>query len=128
MSRAGRGKNPLFHAFVEAGRQAGYEVTKDYNGQKQEGFGPFEQTVWKGRRWSAADAYLKPALRRYNVRLVPGLATRILIEDGRATGVALSGASVAEVRARREVIVSASAFNSPKLLMLSGVGPAAHPG
>ena len=122
----GTRENPLFHAFVEAGRQAGYEVTEDYNGGKQEGFGPFEQTVWKGRRWSAADAYLKPALRRFNVRLVSGLATRILIEEGRATGVALTGGPVPEVHARREVIVSASAFNSPKLLMLSGIGPAAH--
>ncbi len=123
-----RGKrlNPLYHAFVEAGRQAGYEVTDDYNGAKQEGFGAFEQTVYKGRRWSAADAYLKPALRRYNLRLVGGLATRVLIENGRATGVALGGAAVGEVRARREVILSASAFNTPKLLMLSGIGPAAH--
>ena len=58
----GRRANPLYHAFVEAGRQAGYELTGDYNGEKQEGFGPMEQPVWKGRRWSAATAYLKPAL------------------------------------------------------------------
>ena len=63
-------KNPLFRAFVEAGRQAGYPVTADYNGQQQEGFGPMEQTVWRGRRWSAANAYLRPALRRSNVTLV----------------------------------------------------------
>jgi choline dehydrogenase len=56
--------NPLYRAFVEAGAEAGFELTDDYNGEKQEGFGPMEQTVWKGRRWSAANAYLKPALKR----------------------------------------------------------------
>ena len=55
--------NPLFHAFVEAGRQAGYPVTGDYNGHQQEGFGPMEATIWKGQRWSAANAYLKPAMK-----------------------------------------------------------------
>jgi len=87
--RVTRGKrdNPLFHAFVEAGRQAGYPVTDDYNGAQQEGFGPMDQTIWKGRRWSAADAYLKPALKRRNCKLVRGLATRIVIDNGRAIGV-----------------------------------------
>ena len=117
-------KNPLFHAFVEAGRQAGYEITKDYNGEKQEGFGPFEQTVHKGRRWSAANAYLRPAQKTGNCTLVNGLAEKIVIEDGRATGVRLAGGQT--IRAAREVIVAASAINSPKLLMLSGIGPAAH--
>ncbi|WP_299687702.1 choline dehydrogenase [uncultured Tateyamaria sp.] len=116
--------NPLFHAFVEAGRQAGYPVTQDYNGQQQEGFGPFEQTVWKGRRWSAANAYLKPALTRPNCDLVRGLVERVVMEDGRAVGVALASGQV--VRARREVILAASSINSPKILMLSGIGPAAH--
>ncbi len=116
--------NPLYHAFVEAGRQAGYEVTDDYNGEKQEGFGPFEQTVWNGRRWSAANAYLRPALKRPNCDLVRGLVERVVIEDRRAVGVALAGGQV--IRARREVILAASAINSPKLLMLSGIGPAAH--
>jgi len=116
--------NPLFHAFVEAGQQAGYEVTDDYNGEKQEGFGPFEQTVHKGRRWSAANAYLKPALKRPNCDLIRGLVERVVIEDGRAVGVALAGGQV--VKARREVILAASSINSPKILMLSGIGPAAH--
>ncbi|MEO9572701.1 MAG: choline dehydrogenase [Tateyamaria sp.] len=116
--------NPLFHAFVEAGRQAGYPVTQDYNGQQQEGFGPFEQTVWKGRRWSAANAYLKPALKRQNCDLVRGLVERVVIEEGRAVGVELAGGTI--VRARREVILAASSINSPKILMLSGIGPAAH--
>ena len=117
-------KNPLYHAFVEAGRQAGYPVTADYNGAQQEGFGPFEQTVWQGRRWSAANAYLRPALKRPNCDLVRGLVERVVIEEGRATGVALAGGRV--IRARREVILAASSINSPKILMLSGVGPAAH--
>lgn len=119
--------NPLFQAFVDAGRQAGYEVTDDYNGQKQEGFGPMEQTVWKGRRWSAANAYLKPALKRQNCAVIRGLAARVVIEDGRATGVeVIRGGQRQIVRARREVVLAASSINSPKLLMLSGIGPAAH--
>ncbi|MBS0123813.1 choline dehydrogenase [Thetidibacter halocola] len=119
--------NPLHSAFVEAGRQAGYPVTQDYNGRQQEGFGPMEMTVWKGRRWSAANAYLKPALARDNCKVVRGLARRIVIEDGRATGVEIAqGSAIRTIRARREVIVAASAINSPKLLMLSGIGPAAH--
>jgi choline dehydrogenase len=119
--------NPLFHAFVEAGRQAGYPVTADYNGRQQEGFGPMEATIWKGRRWSAANAYLKPALKTGNVEVVRGLARRVVIENGRATGVEISrGAGVEVIRARAEVILAASSINSPKLLLLSGVGPAAH--
>ncbi len=119
-------ENPLYHAFVEAGQQAGYEITADYNGEKQEGFGPMEQTVWKGQRWSAANAYLKPALKRPNCTLVNGLAKRIIIENGRATGVELTESLTSRVTARDEVIVAASAINSPKLLMLSGIGPAQH--
>ncbi|MBX4869356.1 choline dehydrogenase [Rhizobium bangladeshense] len=119
--------NPLFGAFIEAGKQAGFETTEDYNGSKQEGFGLMEQTIFAGRRWSAANAYLKPALKRDNVGIVYGLARRIVIEDGRATGVEIECKGKVEViKATREVIVSASAFNSPKLLMLSGIGPGAH--
>ncbi len=119
--------NPLFHAFVEAGRQAGYELTGDYNGEKQEGFGPMDQTVWKGRRWSAANAYLRPALKRENCALVRGLACRVVIEEGRARGVEIERGGRREIiRARREVVVAASSINSPKLLMLSGIGPGAH--
>ncbi|MGI9390678.1 MAG: choline dehydrogenase [Boseongicola sp.] len=120
-------KNPLYHAFVEAGEQAGYETTSDYNGEKQEGFGPFEQTVWKGRRWSAANAYLRPALHRQNCDLVRGLVRRVSFEGGRATGVEVKrGTSLEVITARREVILAASAINSPKLLMLSGIGPGAQ--
>ena len=120
-------ENPLFEAFVEAGKQAGYEATDDYNGEKQEGFGPMEQTVWKGRRWSTANAYLKPALKRDNVDLYRCLARRVVIENGRAVGVEVErGGRTEIVRARREVILSASSINTPKMLMLSGIGPAAH--
>lgn len=119
--------NPLFKAFVEAGRQAGYHTTDDYNGYQQEGFGPMEQTVWKGRRWSAANAYLKPALKRSNCDVVRGLATRIKIEDKKAVGVEIErGGKTELIKANREVIIAASSFNSPKLLMLSGIGPAEH--
>ncbi len=120
-------KNPLFHAFVEAGRQAGYGVTDDYNGEQQEGFGPMEQTVWHGRRWSAANAYLKPALKRPNCSVIRAFARRVVIENGRAVGVEVArGGGTEVIRARREVILAASSINSPKLLMLSGIGPAAH--
>ena len=119
--------NPLYQAFVDAGKQAGYELTDDYNGQKQEGFGPMEQTVHDGRRWSAANAYLHPALKRDNCILVRGLVEKIIIKDGVATGVELSrGSNKETITAQREVILSASSFNSPKLLMLSGIGPAKH--
>ncbi|WP_039019913.1 choline dehydrogenase [Halocynthiibacter namhaensis] len=119
--------NPLHAAFVKAGKQAGYETTDDYNGQKQEGFGPMEQTVWKGRRWSAANAYLRPAQETGNCEIVKGMAEKIIIEDGRATGVQImQGRKSMTVKARREVIISASSINSPKLLMLSGIGPADH--
>jgi choline dehydrogenase len=120
-------KNPLFHAFVEAGKQAGYPVTQDYNGQQQEGFGPMEQTVYKGRRWSAANAYLKPARKHYNVDVVRGLACKVVIEEGRAVGVEIErGGQRQIIRARREVVLAASSINSPKLLMQSGIGAGAH--
>ena len=123
----GQRDNPLFHAFVDAGRQAGFEVTDDYNGSKQEGFGAMEQTIHNGRRWSAANAYLRPALKRKNISLVSGFARRVIIESGRATGVEITRRRRTEViRARREVIIAASSINSPKLLMLSGIGPAMH--
>jgi len=119
--------NPLTRAFVTAGAQAGYPVTADYNGRQQEGFGAMEATIWKGRRWSAANAYLRPALKRDNCALVHGLAERVVIEDGRAVGVSVRRGGVSEViRARREVILAASSINSPKLLMLSGIGPGAE--
>jgi choline dehydrogenase len=117
--------NPLYQTFIEAGREAGFEITEDYNGSKQEGFGPMEQTIHQGRRWSAANAYLKPALKRQNVSLVRGFARRVVIENQRATGVEIEARnSIQVVKARREVILAASSINSPKLLLLSGIGPA----
>ena len=116
--------NPLHAAFVEAGRQAGYGVTDDYNGARQEGFGPMDRTVWRGRRWSAARAYLRPARATQRCEVVHGLAERIEFAEGRATGVRLAGGRLVEARA--ELIVCAGPINAPKLLMLSGIGPAAH--
>ncbi|MFI0849444.1 choline dehydrogenase [Mesorhizobium sp. IMUNJ 23232] len=123
----GRRTNPLYSAFVAAGAQAGFELTEDYNGSKQEGFGAMEQTIHRGRRWSAANAYLRPALKRKNIRLVNGFARKVVIENQRAVGVEIEMRRKVEVvRAKREIIVAASSINSPKLLMLSGIGPAAH--
>ncbi|HWK65419.1 MAG TPA: choline dehydrogenase [Rhizobiaceae bacterium] len=125
--KPGRQWNPLYQVFVEAGRQAGFETTDDYNGSKQEGFGAMEQTIHLGRRWSVANAYLRPALKRQNVRVLNGLASRVIIENQRAIGVEMRVRNqIQVVKARREVIIAASSINSPKLLMLSGIGPAAH--
>ena len=126
ITRGPRG-NPLTRAFVQAGQQAGYPVTPDYNGQSQEGFGAMEATIWQGRRWSAANAYLKPALKHPNCTLIRAFARRVIITDGRATGVEISRGGITEViEAKAEVIIAASSINSPKLLLLSGIGPAAH--
>ncbi len=123
----GKRTNPLYAAFIEAGRQAGFETTQDYNGSKQEGFGPMEQTIHDGRRWSVANAYLRFALRRKNVRVVSAFARKIVIENQRATGVEIEARKkIQVVKARREVVIAASSINSPKLLMLSGIGPAGH--
>ncbi|PTX54082.1 choline dehydrogenase [Litoreibacter ponti] len=123
----GPGKNPLTQAFIDAGVQAGYPMTEDYNGQQQEGVGPFDATIKDGVRWSAANAYLRPALKRDNCTLVNALARKVVMRDGRATGVEVSRRGRVEViEARAEVILAASSINSPKLLMLSGIGPAAH--
>ena len=120
-------KNPLTRAFVAAGEQAGYHVTDDYNGEKQEGFGPFDATIYKGKRWSAATAYLRPALKRPNCNITRALARRVIFEDGRATGVEVKrGSKIEVITANKEVIIAASSLNSPKLLMLSGIGPADH--
>ncbi|KMK67796.1 choline dehydrogenase [Puniceibacterium sp. IMCC21224] len=122
----GKRDNPLVQAFVEAGVQAGYEATEDYNGAQQEGFGPMEATIHNGERWSAAKAYLRPAQKR-GARVVRALAQRVVMRDGRAVGVeVLRGGRIEVITARREVVLAASSLNSPKLLMLSGVGPAAH--
>ena len=119
--------NPLFNAFIEAGRQAGYPVTSDYNGEAQEGFGAMEATIWKGRRWSAANAYLRPAMKASRVTVVRALASRVVFEGSRAVGVEVRrGGSTEVIRAGVEVILAASSINTPKILMLSGIGPGAH--
>lgn len=120
-------RNPLFAAFIAAGQAAGYPVTQDYNGRQQEGFGPMEATIWRGRRWSTANAYLRPALKGGNVQIIRGLARRVVFEGSRAVGVEYErGGAVHLARARAEVVLSASALNTPKLLMLSGIGDAEH--
>ncbi|MGC6484827.1 MAG: choline dehydrogenase [Candidatus Puniceispirillales bacterium] len=121
----GKRDNPLHTAFVEAASEAGYHATVDYNGHRQEGFGAADMTVWKGRRWSAANAYLRPALRRGNVSLVTrARVDRILFEGRRAVGVRYEHrGQVVEARANREVICAAGAINSPQILQRSGIGP-----
>ena len=124
----GRMANPLYAAFIEAGVQAGYARTADMNGYRQEGFGPMDMTVHRGRRWSTANAYLRPAAGRPGLTVETGaLAMRILLDGRRATGVEYrQGGAVRTARARREVVLSAGPINAPQLLMLSGIGPAAH--
>ncbi len=120
--------NPLYRAFIDAGMQAGYIRSDDVNGYCQEGFGRMDMTVKNGVRWSTADAYLKPAMSRPNLRVeMHALSTRILFEGKRAVGVEYrQGGQTRQLRARREVILSSGPMNSPKLLMLSGIGNAAH--
>ncbi len=122
--KRGARTNPLYQAFIEAGRQAGYPVTQDYNGQQQEGFGAMEMTVHRGVRWSAANAFLRPALRRTNVELITyAYARRIVLEGKRAVGVEYDVAGeISVARARRDIVIAASPINSPKLLQVSGIG------
>jgi len=124
-TRRGLLTNPLHAAWLEAGRQAGYAATADMNGFQQEGFGQMDMTVGGGRRCSAANAYLRPAMRRGNLTVrTHALATRVLFEGRRAVGIRYRrGGVLHEVRVRREVILCAGPINSPQLLMLSGIGP-----
>ncbi len=119
--------NPLYRAFIEAGREAGYLETADYNGYQQEGFGPMHMTVRNGVRASAANAYLKPVRGRDNLSVVTGALTeRIVLEGKRAVGVAYERNGVTRtVLAAREVILAAGSIGSPQLLQLSGIGPGA---
>jgi choline dehydrogenase len=128
-TRYGSLANPLHATWLEAGKQAGYKATDDINGYQQEGFGRLDMTVSPdGRRSSAANAYLRPAMRRPNLAVKTGaLATRVLFDGRRAIGVEYrQGDTVQTAAAQREVIVSGGPINSPKLLKLSGVGPAAE--
>jgi len=124
----GAKRNPLYDAFIEAGRQAGYPVSSDLNGEQQEGFGRFDMTVKDGVRWSTANAYLRPAMKRPNLAVVThALATAVVFEGRRAVGVCYKrGGKKLLAKARREVILSGGPINSPQLLKLSGVGPASE--
>ncbi|MBS0334050.1 MAG: choline dehydrogenase [Proteobacteria bacterium] len=118
--------NPIYSAAIEAGAQAGYPLTKDFNGYQQEGFGPYQLTIHDGQRWSAARGYLHPALERPNLTCLTGArTTRIVIENGRATGVEIHEDKTGQrrvVHADGEVLLCAGAVQSPQILQLSGVG------
>ena len=121
-----RGRHELHDAFIAGAQEAGHRVNADFNGAEQDGVGPLQLTVRGSRRCSAAVAYLRPALKRPNLKVeVHALAHRVLFEGRRAVGLeyAQNGA-VRRVRARREVLLAGGAINSPQLLQLSGVGPA----
>ncbi len=122
-----RGGHELHDAFIAGAVESGHRANADFNGADQEGVGPLQVTVRNRRRVSTAVGYLRPALRRPNLRVETGaLAHRVLIDGGRAVGVEFAqGGEVRQVRARREVVLSGGAVNSPQLLQLSGIGPAA---
>ncbi|MFM9372998.1 GMC family oxidoreductase [Streptomyces sp. Da 82-17] len=123
----GRSEHPLPAAFVRAAQQAGHKANDDFNGASQLGVGRYQLTQRGGMRCSSAVAFLHPALERPNLTVLPSTrAHRVLVEGGRAVGVAVErGGAIEVVRAEREVILSAGAYESPKLLMLSGIGPGA---
>ncbi len=128
----GPATNPLFSAFFEAARQAGYELTSDVNGYRQEGFGAFDRTIYRGRRLSAARAYLHPVMGRPNLTVrCRAFVTRIVFEGKRAVGVEYRqrrpggrGDGAAERAGAGQVILCGGSINSPQLLQVSGVGPA----
>jgi choline dehydrogenase len=123
-----RSGNRITPAFVEAGVQAGLPRNEDFNGERQDGVGMYQVTQRGGMRASTAAAYLQPAMERENLTVMPYMRVeRVLIEDGRAVGVQASQlGQEQELRAEREVILCGGAYNSPQLLMLSGIGPAEH--
>jgi choline dehydrogenase len=118
--------NPIYSATIQAGGEAGYPLTKDFNGFQQEGFGPYQLTIHDGQRWSAARGYLHPVLDRPNLTCLTGVrTTRIVVEDGRATGVEIYDEKTKAkriVHADGEVLLSAGAVQSPHILQLSGIG------
>ena len=125
---AGESDSPFNHAFIDAGRQAGYPVTDDFNGAQPEGFGPYDLTIADGRRWTAAEAYLVPALARPNLTVVTDArTTRIRLAGGRAVGIDyVVGRKAQQAEARAEVLVATGAVQSPQLLQLSGIGDPAR--
>ncbi|MGW3150960.1 GMC family oxidoreductase [Streptomyces sp. NPDC001177] len=120
----GRSRSPLIDAFLEAAQQAGHPFNPDFNGPEQDGVGYYELTQRNGLRCSTAAAYLRPAMQRPNLSVLTGVqCTRILFEADRAVGVEVdNNGSTQEFRCDREVVLSAGAYNSPQLLMLSGIG------
>ena len=121
--------NPLFLNFIEAGKEAGYPLTEDINGFRQEGFGLLDSSIFKGERSSTAVSYLQPIKNRKNLTIITtAQVQRVLIEDGIATGVIYKKKSGKDIKvtATKEVILSAGAVGSPQILMLSGIGPADH--
>src|SRR5579885_216347 len=120
----GRSPNPLFRAFIQAGIEAGFPATRDFNGYQQEGFGPYQHTIHNGKRWSAAAAYLTPVLSRKNLTIESHAhVSRIVFENRRAVAVEyVQNRQPASVRAAREVILSGGAVNTPQVLLLSGIG------
>jgi len=121
----GPATSPLFEAFFRAVQEAGYALTNDVNGYRQEGFAPFDRNIYRGRRLGAARAYLHPVMRRENLDVTCGaFVTKILFEGQRAVGVAVSERASNHVIHAGEVILCGGAFNSPHLLQLSGVGDA----
>ena len=116
-------KNPLYTAFIKAGEQAGYDITSDYNGKQQEGFGPMHMTVKDGVRSSASREYLDPVKSRKNLTIVTGaLVTKVVLEDKVAKGVEYLVNGKTETAASNEVILSAGSIGSPHILQLSGIG------
>jgi len=123
-----RTQDPLYEAWLEAATACGYPLTPDYNGKQQEGFGRGQFTIRNGYRSSSANAFLRPAQERPNLTVaVDAHTTRVILDGTLATGVEYlhSGATV-RANAAREVILAAGTFNTPQILMLSGIGPAAH--
>ena len=120
-----RGTNPLYDLFIEAGRQAGYPVNDDFNGAEQEGCGRYDFTIRRGKRWSTSFAFLRPVRHRRNLSVATDTLTRrVLVENGRATGVEIArDGRLLRVHAAREVILCGGTVNSPQILMLSGIGP-----
>jgi choline dehydrogenase-like flavoprotein len=124
-----RSPRPLTARFLAAAQAAGIPLIDDYNGPEQDGASPVQVTQRNGRRWSAADAYLRPNTERENLSVITGASVlRVELESGRAVGVRYRGRRGAErvAHASREVILAAGAIGSPQLLMLSGIGPADH--
>ncbi|NRD72966.1 choline dehydrogenase [Shewanella sp. VB17] len=119
-------KNPLYQAFVDAGVDAGYLATNDYNGAQQEGFGPMHMTVKNGVRWSTANAYLRPAMKRSNLTVTThALVHKVLFEGKKAVGVRFERkGKMIDVKANKEVVLSAGSIGSPHILQLSGIGSA----